>query len=169
MAPVIKRSTWYVFGSCCLWWWDVFPVGFNCSLVTCLEYLPISPPCCPIQLTHYRQLLSSLPLRWALCGFHVCFLSQDNGIMSATHHIRYVVVCGMTSCVYRLSGVVIWLNFPRVSTFRLWIHLVLETSFYVGWLLFGTRLVSDTLSCDPMPLSESSSFLVTVLLLLGVS
>jgi len=63
------------------------------------------------------------------------------------------------------------MNCPRVSTFRLCLHLVLGTScfFYTGWLLFGPRLVSDTLSCDLKSCSESSSCLVSVLLCFGVS
>jgi len=50
-------------------------------------YSRLGPPCYPIQFTHYRQLLSSLPLLSAMCGFHVCLLSKDIGKMNASLHI----------------------------------------------------------------------------------
>jgi len=76
----------------------------------------------------------------------------------------------MTSCGYKFPGVFILLNCPSVSRFPLWLHLVMETSCVcTGWLLFGPRLVSDTLSCDPISRSESSSCLVFVLLRFDVS
>ena len=103
-----------------------------------------------------------------MCGFHVCLLSTDIGIMIAC--TIYVAVYEMTRCGYIFSNVLILLNCLRVSTFRLWIHLVLETSWFCSdWLLLGPRLVSDILSCDPMYYSKSSSFLVSVFLLFGAS
>ena len=74
----------------------------------------------------------------------------------------------MTSCGYRFSRVLILLNCPCVSTFRLWLHLMRETfCCCTGWLLLGPRLVSDTRSCDPchflslrLPLFMSCFFLV---------
>ena len=63
----------------------------------------------------------------------------------------------------------VWL--PRVSFVKLyWYNDCLPPyMFYTGYQLFGLRLVSDTLSCDPMSLSELSSFIVSVLLRFGVT
>ena len=56
-----------------------------------------------------------------------------------------------------LFGAFILLNYPRVSTFRLWLHQFWSWRllvFYTGCLLFGPRLMSDSLSCDPMSRSD---------------
>ena len=56
-----------------------------------------------------------------------------------------------------LFGAFILLNCPRVSTFRLWLHQFWYWRllvFYTGCLLFGPRLMSDSLSFDPMSRSD---------------
>ena len=117
-------------------------------MVACLGFLLINPPCCPSKLTYYRQLLSSIPVWWTMLGFHVCLLSKDIGIMIASLHI-----CGSVrndQLWLYIFRILIMLNCPRVSTFRLWLHLVLETSCCcTGRLLLVHRVVSDTFSCDP--------------------
>ena len=98
MAPIVMRSARFralsskidqkvVFGSYCLCWWALFSVGSNCFLVACIEYLFISTQCFLNQINHYRQLLSSLPLWWIMCRFHLSLSSNDIRTMIVSLHI----------------------------------------------------------------------------------
>jgi len=97
-----------------------------------------------------------------MCGFHVCLLSKDIGIMIASLHKRGSVWNDQLWSYCWIAHVCQHFVCDSIWSWRLLV-------FYTGWLLLGPRLVLDTLSCDPMLLSESFSFLVSVLLRFGVS
>ena len=92
----------------------------NCSLVACLElrFCHVVPASLHIIVSFCLAFSSD-----EQCGFHVCLLSKDIGIMIASLHI-------MWQCTEWQDVVIIFQEFsycPCMPTFRLWLHLVLET------------------------------------------
>ena len=91
-------------------------------------------PCCPSR----GGLSGRSPWLFACfprdCPLKIKFVRGGSAEIRGSWTV-YVAVYGMTSCGYKKkSGVFILLNCPHVSTFCLWLHLVLETSWFLYWL-----------------------------------